>query len=288
MEIKRIEGLRRDGIDVEELTVKPRRTLRMLLLLLAAGLVMFGVLGYGLIRSKPTWYRQVALSEEDRERAAMALQDRLLALNNTVAESIVAAKTGESERPRAIRIEISEEELNATWQKWEVLPGLRDRVAGLVRDPWIRLLNGQIIVGGFVERLDSVVGLRVSVKETARGFAQLRFDGTQAGLLSVPVTAIERPKQRVRELLSREVVEARARSTKAPLNDAGRKALMGGQLLDLLDGKPVQPILIVKSGLGELTPRPILARLESLEITDGHLVATLRPLTDEESNAIEP
>ncbi len=275
-------------MEVEELTVRPRRTFRVLLLLLAACVLMFGVLAYGLMRSKPTWYRQVSMSESDRERAATALQDRLLALNNTVAESIVAAKTGESERPRAIRIEISEEELNATWQKWEVLPGLRERVSGFVRDPWIRLLEGQIIVGGFVERVDSVVGMRLSVKTSEAGLAELRFDGTQAGLLTVPVKAIERPKQRLRELLLRDVTEARLRSTRAPLNDAGRRALMGGQLLDLLDGKAVQPILIVKSGLGELTPRPILARLEKLEITDGHLAATLRPLTDEESSAIEP
>ena len=241
------------------------------------------VLG-GMVRSKPRWYRAEPMTDEARRVAAKSLHDRLLALNNRVGDSIIESKQNATTQPRAVQIEISEEELNAVYQTWEVLPGLSDQMDQFVTDRRIRLLPDRIVLAGRMTRGGIVAGLHLVVTDDENGRPLLSLEGINAGLVHMPDSITDRAKMRMMINLENEVARRTARSKFDPPNDDAIRIVMARQLSRLVSGAPIQPMLVVQSGLGTgFVSEPAFARLESLEITDGKLIATLRPVSADEA-----
>lgn len=253
--------------------------------LLTALVLVAGLVVGGLIRARPDWYRPEPMPEAARKAAAQALHNRILDLNNRVGDSIIESKQ-QSSQARAVKIEISEEELNAVYQTWEVLPGLDDQLDQFVTDRQIRLLPGRIVLAGRLARGGIVAGLHLVIEKDEQGLPVIFLEGINAGLMHIPDSMTDGPRRRMMASLERDIARRTPHIRFDPPNEEAIRVVMARQFSRISTGQRIQPMLVVQSGLGEgLVAEPTFANLDSLEIEDGKLTALLRPLTPDEARA---
>ena len=244
---------------------KPRRSilLRVLGVLLLMAIVLGGLAFY-LLRSDPSWYRRVELTEEQQAAGQQRLLDRLATLRNDVGrtQASVPATTQPAWPP--FEVELTEDEVNGVLMRWsQAEPRLREALKS-VQEPHVRFLSDRVQFAGRTQ--GSLGSIELSVEQTDEG----------------PLVELGRPWAG-RLPLSRELVERPGEQAVAQLRD---EKAVPREVVDALEklvaGDAVAPIIPLPSSLqgGGLLP----ARVEKLTIKDGVLKATLRPMTAGETS----
>ncbi len=257
------------------------------LLVLVGGAAAF--LGYSRFRSAPAWYKPSALSPEQVEAAAKSLEDKVSRdVQNQVARLRAAEAREPSEKPadREITASFTENELNAFWQKWSASAGWAADADKYVANPVVRLADGELILAGTVNDLDTVVSLHFAPQPAADGQdATLKLAGIRGGMLPLPMGLISTQKAAVEKLLGSGSAALARRAAFAPdgaANPAAINAALADELLRLLDGESVGPVLFLPVTNAGGPPDFLPARVTSMTIADGKIDLTAKLLTPTE------
>lgn len=234
-----------------------RFILRALAVVVGVGLLL-SLLGFGLFRSDPSWYRRVQLTDAEQAAAQQRLLDRLATLRNDVGRAQAEATTTPA-RPRPFDIELTEDEVNGVIMRWaDTEPNLRAALRH-IDEPHVRFLDDRIEFAGRVR--GSLVNIELSVEQTDAG-PRVQLGRPWAGRMP----------------LSRSLLDDAGAAAVTALRQQESDALRGlpETITALLAGDEVDPIVPLPSSVEG--KGLIAAKLEKLTIADGKLKATLRPV----------
>src|SRR5438874_899848 len=185
--------------------MRTRKWLKRLLLgvaiLLLAVLVTVGVL-WRMVRSRPDFYRIVALPREQVEAAAQSATNKFATIQNQAARLRAAAGAGSSVRtvregaseaaaptggskgvaagapatsPDAITVTFTDTELNAFFEKWSNFQNWKASYEQYVQDPIVILKDGRVILAGKLKDADLIASLHFEPKITPDGQLDLQL-----------------------------------------------------------------------------------------------------------------
>jgi hypothetical protein len=242
--------------------IRLRQVLLRTLALLVGGGVLLAMVGFGLFRSDPSWYRRVQLTEEEQAAGQQRLFDRLATLRNEVGRQ-QAANLAHPAAPATTRptfdIEITEDELNGVLMRWGAIDPRTRAILAEIDEPHVRFLPGRIEFAGRSKSLGTIVSIEATVTQGDDGLARLQLGRPWAGRLP----------------LTRSIVEAPAAKLLATMRESKHvpKSIVDSLALFVV-GEEVTPVVPLVSSLqGEgLLP----ARVEKLTVGEGTLKATLR------------
>src|SRR5690348_6243845 len=180
-----------------------RITIFVLGLVLVLALAAIGAYVYG-VRRTPDWLTRPVASAAERAAAASRVDRKILQTLSLVGE-MNAAESAESrpvdpndKRPVAtqpshqLRVDFTEDELNASFQKWDQLYGWTDRYKDYVQNPRVVIHDGRLVLAGNSSELGTVVSLHFQPKLTPEGKLSLRLVQVLAGRLPIPQSFFER------------------------------------------------------------------------------------------------
>lgn len=237
--------------------------LRVLAIVVGVG-VLLTVLGFGLFRSDPRWYRHVQLTDAEQAAGQQRLLDRLATLRNEVGRSQASPLTSTMPAaPLFFDIEIREDEVNGVLMRWsQADPRVRD-VLKSIQEPHVRFLDDEIEFAGRSPDLGTLVSVGMTVTQTDHG-PRLELGRPWAGRLPLSRALLERPGEQA-------VANLRQHPSGVPEETIDA-------LAKLIAGESVAPIIPLPSSLqgGGM----MKARVEKLSVADGVLKATLRPIEE--------
>lgn len=239
-----------------------RRILLRVLAILVGGGLLLAMIGFGLFRSDPSWYRRVQLTEAEQAAGQQRLFDRLATLRNEVGRRQVAKPSTYGPTTTAagtFEIEISEDELNGVLMRWGSIDARTRALLESIDEPHVRFLPGHIEFAGRSKDLGSIVSIAINTYDGSDGRPRVQLGRPWAGRLP----------------LARSIVEVPARRIIAKLRESKSAPKAVVDSLDaLIAGDEVTPVVPLMSSMpGEgLLP----ARVEKLVLENGTLKATLR------------
>src|SRR5215218_131879 len=164
-----------------------RLTIFVVGLALVLGLAAAGAYYYG-VRRTPDWLRRPIASAADRAAAANRLDQKILATLSAVGEMNAGQnessrpESGEDKRPsvatqpyKQLRVTFTEDELNASFQKWDQLYGWTERYKDHVQDPSIVIHDGRIVLAGNSTDVGTYVSLHFDPKLNSIGSLNLKL-----------------------------------------------------------------------------------------------------------------
>lgn len=257
------------------MTPRTRRNLLRTLAVLIGGGLLLAMVGFGLFRSDPSWYRPVQLSEAEQVAGQQRLFDRLANLRNEVGRRLAStpATSNRSAKPPAeaiasstFEIEMTENELNGVLMRWGGIDPRTRRILAHIQEPHVRFLPGRIEFAGRAN--GTLMSIEATVTQSDEGLPLVQLGRPWAGRLPLTRSLVEDPAAGV-------IADLR-RSKDVP-------SVMVDALEQFIAGEPVTPIVPLMSSMqGEGV---IPARVEKLVVEDGKLTATLRPVGDDAKSA---
>lgn len=260
-------------------------TVVVLVILAGAAAVLAYVYGF---RGTPEWLRQPVASEAEQAAAANRLDQKLLETLSVVREMdaydpAAASAGGDDQRPSAtqpatnLQVTLTEQELNAAFQKWDRLYGWTERYKEHVQDPSIVLHNGRIVLAGETQEVNSVLSLHFDPKLNQDGELSLRLAQVLAGRLPLPQSFLDKYRASARARLEAALPTLQRRAEFRPDGSANSEAMsaaMAKLFLNVLADEPAEPVLF----LPVRNERSVPVRLTDVDIEDKSLTLTVKPL----------
>lgn len=282
-------------------------------LLIAAGIGLYVL--YHLSSATPDWYQPRMLSEEQIREAGRLAVNKALTLREQASELHLAERRARLETeqaatrntrnttreafggttrpaaPAALPIEVSftSDELNALFHQWTKPQGRDQQIAQYIGDPQIILLDNELILAGKVKGIEKLDGRVVSVhfapKLDAQGKLQMDLEGLRMGYLPVPDSAWEQKKSELVSLLQRNLPDLQQ---KAQIDDSGQAngatmgAIFSELLLNVLSGRPAEPVLFIPLDDGHGIP----VKLRQVKIANKTLTLQAEPLNAAQRHAM--
>src|SRR3954463_14644492 len=196
--------------------MRTRKWLTRLLLgvaiVLVAVLVTVVVL-WRMVRSRPDFYRIVALPREQIEAAAQSATNKFATIQNQAARlragssarnsregaSEAAVPAGGSKNdsagapttsPDSISVTFTDTELNAFFEKWSNFHNWKGSYEQYFADPVVILKDGRIILAGKLKDADLIASLHFEPKITPEGQLDLQLVRILGGSLPLPESLI--------------------------------------------------------------------------------------------------
>ena len=231
--------------------------LRVVAVLIVAVIVL-AVVGYYLLRSDPSWYRRVQLTDAQQAAGQQRLLDRFATLRNEVGRTRASVPATTQPAWPPYEVDLTEDEVNGVLMRWSQAEPRLKAALEAVEEPHVRFLSDRIEFAGRSQ--GSLVSIELSVEQTDDG-PLVQLGRPWAGRLPLSRELIEKP--------GREAVTALREESSVP------KAVIDA-LEKLVAGEAVVPIIPLPSSVQGDGLLP--ARVEKLRIEDGVLKATLRPM----------
>lgn len=278
---------------------------------LALGLVLLGgavlsVWGLRQFRAAPEWYGAGAPTPPaEREKLARAAESKLIDAQNWAQQIRADAQRGRAARrgvgpatpgvaataPAALSgsteaehltghvIAVSQQELNALFDKWSAAYGWGDKYTKFVEDPRLLLRDGRLILAGKVVDIGAIVAFQFAPSIDADGRLRLDLAQVTGGRLPLPESVWAPYRDRlaasVREKLPTWSRQARIDSSGAA-NSSAMAATMGRLFLNMARREPAEPVLFLPLvDRGQSVP----VRLTDVRIDDAKLTLLVEPLT---------
>ena len=264
----------------------------LVLVLAAIGLYVFGV------RRSPDWLRRPVASDAERAAAATRVEEKLRDTISVVGEMnsyVPASQPNEAstddrrpvaaQAPRPIKLEVTEDELNALFDKWDRLYGWTTRFKNYVQDPSIVLHEGRIILAGRSEEMGTVISLHFDPELDEKGQLQLQLASVLAGRLPLPQAFFEKYRTSARTRLESALPGLQRKANierDGTANAEAMSAAMAKLFLQVLANKPGESVLfvpLVKKG-------SVPVRLTDVKVDDKSLFLTVKPLNASERAAL--
>jgi hypothetical protein len=180
-----------------------------------------------------------------------------------------------------LRVDFTEEELNASFQKWDQLYGWTDRYKAYVQNPRVVIHDGRLVLAGNSSELGTVVSLHFEPKLTKDGKLSLRLVQVLAGRLPVPQSFFEKYRLAAESKLKAVLPELQRKAHIKPDGSANSDAMaaaMAKLFLHVLSDEPAEPVVFLPVGPSRSVP----VRLTDVSIEDQTLSLTVKPLNASE------
>src|SRR5437867_8022286 len=266
------------------------------LLLAVACLLVVLLLGAGvalkMLRGRPEWYAEqhvdaavqqaaAARAEDEVKRtidwaAAQQAEERRLGTSSPTTTRTTT--TNPAARDRALTVRFTEQELNATFAKWESVYHWDRQYGPFFSNPRIVLYNGRLIVAGVVKSMESVVSLHFEPSVEPDGRLRLDLVRVLGGNLPLPQSMFDGYRQRIEQKVRSALPALQQGARIAPdgaANDKAVAAAMGKFLLRILAGEPDEAVLFLQANQGTRVP----VKLTDLRIDGKSISATVEPMT---------
>jgi hypothetical protein len=266
--------------------------LAIVLLLSAVGVHMF--------HATPEWYQPRAASAipaAQREQLARGAENKLIDAQNWAAElradQVRTARAVESgAAPPATRASssrlfvLSQDELNALFDKWSALYGWSNKYSEFVEDPALILRDGRLILAAKVKDLGAVASFQFRPQMDANGKLRLDLVKVTGGTLPLPNALWTGYRDQLAQSVRRHLPDWRQRARIDPsgaANESAMAAQMGRLFLNMAQNQPADPIIflpLVERG------QSVPVRVKDARVEDGALKLAAEPLTAEERAAL--
>jgi len=257
--------------------------------------VLAGVLaavGWKMLHGRPSWYARAAVSPQERaaaaERAERQLQ-RLLSEAQTAQhqQKLAAAATAPVTQPAgALQLVLTEDEINAFFDKWDHSYGWSRRYRNYLSDPQIILHDGHIILAADVKQMDLLVSVHFEPL-LENGKLRLRVVNVLGGQLPMPQAVWGQYQERLERVVRETLPQLQKRAAIGPdgANTDAVSAAMGELLAHVLADEPAEPVIFlpysVKHG-----DRYLPVRLTGISIEDKTLTLTGEPVPPSQRAAL--
>ncbi len=271
------------------------KVVRRLLLIVAGmvgGLILVGVVCYGLLRSRPAFYAPYRWVGEERGIANQEAVDKLSYVHNLASASQAMERrkergvggTGPALGPETVTL--SEAQVNALLMHNAEVQGLEREYRRYATDPVVVLREGRVILAGRVEGFGGMIAsVHFEPVLDSRGRMELRLARTMGGRLPLPhslvMSQLERVGRSIEPELPRWRREARMDST-GLMNGSAVSAALGTFLMELLGEKPVDPYVFVPVQGTKSVP----LRVTGFRVTDGAVTFTVERTSGEERSLL--
>ncbi len=240
------------------MSMRVRKLLIRVLLVVALLAIVFALSVRGLLVSDPGWYRHIEIDPNAQALGQRQVQDQIAQLSNSVSAAHLQTRPADAQWP-TFDVEFTETQLNGMISRWEGW-GPFEKVLKEVSEPHLRFLEDRVVAAGRLRSNGMLVSIELSVEPSPDG----------------PKVTLGRPWAG-RMPLARSLVTGYNDEIDAKLHDPPVPKQTIDSLKALLAGDTIAPIVTVPNnvvGERELLP----AKVEKLEIKDGVLRATLRPI----------
>jgi hypothetical protein len=248
-------------------------------------------------RRAPEWLRR-PISAAEQAAAASRIEEKLRDAMSVVGEmshydasSQPAPSTQTdlrpiaSQPPRPLKIEVSEDELNALFAKWDKLYGWTERFKEHIRDPSLVLYDGRMILAGQSPDMGTVVSIHFEPKLDTKGQLQLRLTSVLAGRLPLPQAFQEKYRTSARNKLNAVLPNLQRKAnidSSGVANGEAVSAAMAKLFLHVLADEPGDAVLfvpLVKKG-------SVPVRLTDVKIDEKNLTLTVKPMDVSERESL--
>lgn len=267
-------------------------------LVLVLALVAGAAYVYG-VRRTPDWLQRPIASDAERTAAAGRLDRKILETLSLVGEMNAAESAGSrpsdpgdkravaTQPSRSLRVDFTEDELNASFQKWDRLYGWTERYKAYVQNPSVVLHEGRIVLAGNSNELGTVVSLHFDPKLTKNGELDLRLERVLAGRLPIPQGFFDKYRSSATSKLQAALPSLQRKAQIKPDGSANSEAMaaaMGKLFLHVLANEPAEPVIFLP--VRQSTSVPV--RLTDVTIDDKTktLSLTVKPLNAAERTSL--
>ena len=275
-----------------------KRLLRIVALVVVLAAVGAGVAWY-LLRGKPSWYDVVKVDPAAQQAAAVRAENELkrtidwassqqaeeraaihAARGAAPAAPTTAPATGPSSRP-SLTVALTEQELNAAFQKWGKAYGWDVAYGQYITDPRIVLHDGRLIVAGDVSTFGTVVSLHFQPAVDPQGRLQFELVRVLGGRLPLPESAFDKYREKLEQKLRASLPELQRGADIKPDGSANEKAVaaaLAKLLLRVLDRRPEEAVLFLPANQGARVP----VKLADVHIEAKSIGLTVQLMTPQE------
>lgn len=296
---------RRRGIEFGNGVMKKLlKWLLIVVIVLIVGLGVAGLVGWRYAHARPTWFKRPALSDVDRKIAANNADQKLLQTYSAAQEAQAAAtraeRAGETAgasggaakasltiNPAPITIELTEDELNAFYDKWEAQLGLNRRLANWVDQPTVILDANELILAATMKQEQTVMSLHF-YPHLQDGMVSLAPLEVRLGEVTLPRSIMRGYLDKFDQSRGNKYLNAAKEAEINPRGWANSKAVEAATeafLHHVFSDEPVEPVIFLRDLRAH--DRYLPMRILSLEIADKTLRATVRLMTPDEREALQ-
>lgn len=264
-----------------------KRIVAVLAVLLVLIVVLAGV-ALILVQSTPDWYQPGAMSEERRREAAQSATNKLITLQNETAgaradeQAALRNRRGPGTRPAGLVITLTDDELNALLTNWSAWQSVRSSYEKFLKDPYIILMDGRVVLSGRLKELDAAVAsVHFEPRIDEQGRLHLTLAKVLAGKLPLPAATMASYQKRAADAVNRRLPQWRERAAIDPTgiaNDATVSAVMGEMLMNVLNSQPSAPVVFMEVVSKGRMPM----KLADIDIQDHAITLTVQPMTLQE------
>ncbi|HWE04347.1 MAG TPA: hypothetical protein VG326_18225 [Tepidisphaeraceae bacterium] len=264
------------------------------LFLVIAGLAVAGWFVRGRLRARPSWYVRPTLDVETRAAAANSMDQKLIGTWNAAvrahADEIRARRAVPATLPATataapadpIVLQATEDEINASFNKWKATAGWNGGMGKYLSDPILILEDHTIILAATVvlKQMEPVVSLHFTPR--------LENDKLLMGLSRVTVGTLPVPKsyfggevKAMTSAMEEKLPEWREGAHISPrgwADTAAMQAAMAELLINALSDLPADPVLFLPEPRGGRDLRYLPVQIIGIEIADKTLTLTVVPM----------
>jgi hypothetical protein len=274
------------------------RRLLILVLVLLVVAVAPSMFAWKWAHTVPTWYPRTTADPVARAAAANQMDQKLIAMyrdaRESARESEIRSLHAASGAPPAtapsglVKIELTEEEINAFLAKWEQKFGWKERVSSFLTDPVIVLEDNEIILAGTVKEWDTLMSLHFEVGLEKDGKLSLKLARVMAGTLPLPRSYFNGYTQKLVNAISNKVSQMRSEAdidASGCANGPAVSLAMAELLEHSLQDEPSDPVLFLPERIGH-NSRSLPVNVTGVSIANKTLSLTLEPMTVEQREAL--
>lgn len=274
--------------------------IKRLLMLLACGVTMVIVISAGsyyMLKRDPEWASRPPMTAQMREEAVARAQTQF----SRVEELATSLRAYEARRQKALRegttlpadelpkpvtVQLSEDELNAVFQKFAKARGWDEDLKSYLSDPTIILQKDNLILGGRLSELHVVASAYFAPTIDEQGKLKLDLVRVLGGKLPLPDVVFDQYRGTVVNALQRRLPAmqnaARIDSQGVP-NDSTVQASLTKLLLQSIQHQLSEPVFFLPLLTGKGT---VPVRLTEVKVTDQQIELTIAPMNEPERVAM--
>lgn len=240
------------------------KRLRLFLAGLLLTVILAVAVGYGLLRSRPAFYRPYTWEGEQRGVTNQQAMDNLARVHNLASESQARERRAQRGSPNTgpvtapLTVSLTEEQINALLLHNAEVEGLDREYQRYVGNPVVLLRDGQIILAGRVQDFGGIIAsVQFQPELDQHGRLHIRLTRTMGGRLPLPKTLVTTQLERFRSALAPQLPRWRreaAMDSTGLTNSSAVSAAMADWLKDLLSDTPAEPVVFVPVQGGKSVP----------------------------------
>jgi hypothetical protein len=250
--------------------------------------VICGIIGWRMMQGTPDWYQPYTLSDSDRSAAAQRVIDKLIPIQNEAAFARGNERhpgTSTTQSADEMTVSFSDQELTAAFQDWSVINNTKAAYERFVLDPQVIMQEDRLILAGRFKELGTVLSLHFAPRIDEQGRLRLEIVRVLAGKLPLPAGLFRKYQDQLSTAIAQRIPAWRQSASIDATGVANRAAVAAatsGQLLDVLQNQPTEPVVFLQV----LSAGTVPLRINQVDVNDHSIQLTVQPMNAAERAAL--